>query len=232
MDIMKNYKLFVLGLPKTLRFNFHYFPFKTAIKLPVLLTHRVRLKKMKGKVIIDSQKINRGMILYGFAHVSINDINEYSLWNVEGMVVFKAMANFGAGTKIAVGQNATLTSGGNFYITARSEIACFNNITFGDNNLLSWDILVMDTDAHPIYNEKGIRINDDKPIKIGNHVWIGCRTTVLKGAKIGDGCVIGSGSLINKNFNNKNSILAGKPIKIIKENISWGNNIKLKIKEK
>jgi hypothetical protein len=46
---IKKASLFLLGLPKTLIFNFHYFPFKIAIRLPVLLTHKVRLKKIKGK---------------------------------------------------------------------------------------------------------------------------------------------------------------------------------------
>ncbi|MGK9369487.1 hypothetical protein ACSSWA_11355 [Melioribacter sp. Ez-97] len=82
------------------------------------------------------------MITIGYAHVSINDVNENSLWNVEGTVIFKGRAGFGAGTKIAVGEGAILTFGNNFLITARTEIACFKEITFGDYYLLSWDILV------------------------------------------------------------------------------------------
>lgn len=218
---MKRYKLFISGLPKTLLFNFHYFPIRNAIKLPVLLTHKVRLKKLKGRVILQAKEIRRGMISIGYSNVSINDVNEYSLWNVEGTVVFKGRAGFGAGTKIAVGKDATLTFGDNFLITARSEIACFKEITFGENDLLSWDILVMDTDAHPIYNEMGERINEDSNIIIGNHVWIGCRTTILKGTAINEDCIIGSNSLLNKKYPQKKSIIAGIPGQIIKENIDW-----------
>jgi hypothetical protein len=105
-------KLFLFGLPKTLMFNFHYFPLSAAIKLPVLLTHRVRIKKIKGKIILPKQ-IKRCMILLGFAHVSINDVNEYFLWNVEGTIVFKGKAEFGAGTKIDVEKDTTLTFGKN-----------------------------------------------------------------------------------------------------------------------
>jgi len=86
------------------------------------------------------------MISIGYAHVSINDVNEYSLWNAGGTVIFKGNAGFGAGAKIAVGPDATLTFGNNFLITAKSEIACFKEITFGNNCLLSRDIWVMDTD--------------------------------------------------------------------------------------
>ncbi len=219
---LKKYKLFLFGLPKTLRFNFYYFPLKTALKLPVWLSPKVRLKNLKGEIILDTESIRRGMISIGFAHVSINDVNEYSLWNVEGTVVFKGRAGFGAGSKIAVGKDATLTFGKNFLITARSEIACFREITFGNNCLLSWNILVMDTDAHPIYNDKGERINEDKPIRIGNHVWIGCRTLVLKGAEIGVGCIVAAQSVVTKKYTNKSCILAGNSAKIIKEAINWG----------
>ncbi|MGQ9644556.1 MAG: acyltransferase, partial [Ignavibacterium sp.] len=200
----RKYKLFSLGLPKTLLFNFHYFNFKTAIKLPVWMTHKVRLKSLKGEVILQTEKIRRGMITIGYQHVSINDINEYSLWNVEGKVVFKGRAGFGAGAKIAVGKVATLTFGDHFLMTARSEIACFKEIQFGDHCLLSWNILIMDTDAHPVYDEEANIINQDQPIIIGNKVWIGCRSTILKGTVVADGCIIGTGALLNKKFSNKN----------------------------
>jgi acetyltransferase-like isoleucine patch superfamily enzyme len=140
------------------------------------------------------------MITIGYQHVSINDINEYSLWNVEGTVIIKGKAGFGAGTKIAVGKGAKLTLGDNFLITARSEIACFKEITFGDNCLKSWNVLLIDADAHPIFDENENLINDQKHKKIGNKVWIGCRTLTLKGTEIPDNCIIGANSLVNRKF--------------------------------
>ena len=38
---------------KTIRFNLKYFPFKTAIKFPVMVSNNVFLHKMKGKVILN-----------------------------------------------------------------------------------------------------------------------------------------------------------------------------------
>lgn len=222
---INRYRLFLLGFPKSLRFNFRYFPFRVAIKLPVWLTHRVRLKSLKGNVSIESEEIRSGMISIGFGHVSISDVNEYSLWNVEGTVVFKGRAGFGAGTKIAVGKDAILTFGEGFLVTARSEFACFREITFGRENLVSWDVLVMDTDAHPIYDQQNRRMNKDRPIRIGDHVWIGCRSVILKGAEVANGCIVGAGSLVNGKFNRSSSVIAGNPARIVKENVSWqGSN--------
>ena len=57
--------LFSLSFIKTIYFNFHYLPFKQAIKLPIILRH-VRFKSLKGKVIIDSDHIYTNMIKFGF----------------------------------------------------------------------------------------------------------------------------------------------------------------------
>ena len=42
--------------------------------------------------------------------------------------------------------------GDNFCVTANSAIVCVSNINFGSNVLLSWDILILDTDFHKIYS--------------------------------------------------------------------------------
>jgi len=218
---IKKLKLFLLGLPKTFLFNFHYFDFKTAVKFPVWLTHKVRLKSLKGIVHLETSQIRRGMISIGFAHVSINDTNEYSLWNVEGTVIFNGRAQFGAGSKIAVGKKARLKIGDNFLITARTEIACFKEITFGKDCLLSWDILIMDTDAHPIFSDSGDRINHDQPIKIGSHSWIGCRSTILKGTILPNNTIVGAYTLISKKFVEENSVIVGNAATVVKRNVNF-----------
>jgi acetyltransferase-like isoleucine patch superfamily enzyme len=56
------------------------------------------------------------------------------------------------------------------------------------------------------------------PVKIGSHVWLPARNVVLPGVEIGDNCVIGLGSLINKNVPT-GCLAGGMPIKILKENV-------------
>ena len=59
------------------------------------------------------------------------------------------------------------------------------------------------------------------PIKIGNHVWICSKVDILKGAGCGDNCVIGYRSLLTKQFDQNNVLIAGHPAKVIKENVEW-----------
>lgn len=66
------------------------------------------------------------------------------------------------------------------------------------------------------------------PVKIGSHVWLPSRNVVLPGVTIGDNCVIGLGSLINKNIPN-GCLAGGIPVKILKEN---AYPIKLTLDEK
>jgi acetyltransferase-like isoleucine patch superfamily enzyme len=80
--------------------------------------------------------------------------------------------------------------------------------------------LITDTDFHAI-QQNGEQINPDQPIIFGDRVWIGMRSTILKGAKIANDIVIGANSLVAHNLNQTHSIYAGQPAKKIKDDISW-----------
>lgn len=55
-----------------------------------------------------------------------------------------------------------------------------------------------------------------KPVKIGNHVWIGAGVHINQGVTIGDNTIIGSGSVVTKDIPS-NVIAAGVPCKVIRE---------------
>ena len=87
---------------------------------------------------------------------------------------------------------------------------------------LSWDILIMDTDFHHIIDAQGRVVNNPKPIRIGDRVWIGCRNTILKGVSICNDVVIAAGSKIIKDVTTPYSISGGiDRQRIIKEGITW-----------
>jgi virginiamycin A acetyltransferase len=55
----------------------------------------------------------------------------------------------------------------------------------------------------------------EKKCAIGNDVWIGTNSTILRGTKIGDGAIVGANSLVNKDVP-PYAIVVGSPAKIIK----------------
>ena len=208
---------------KTIYFNFHYFPFKTAICMPFFIYWRAELYRMGGRIVIDAS-IKTGMVKFGPHGLGTQDLlYSRTMWEVSGTLVIKGKASIGRGSKISIGSGATLTLGDNFAITGNSEVICQKEIVFGHDCLLSWDILIMDTDFHNILNQKGEKINVPKPIMIGNHVWIGCRNTILKGVKIGDNNVVSANSTITKTVTEENCVIGGhgKSVEVLKREIGW-----------
>lgn len=84
--------------------------------------------------------------------------------------------------------------------------------------MISWDVIIMDSDLHAVDSKKIIH----KPIRIENNVWIGCRSIILKGITIGEGAIIGAGSIVSKDVPS-GAIVGGNPAQIL----SYRHNIKL-----
>lgn len=57
--------------------------------------------------------------------------------------------------------------------------------------------------------------SEEKPVIIGNDVWIGASTIILPGVKIGDHSIIGAGSIVTHDVP-RYAIVAGNPARIIK----------------
>jgi len=206
---------------RSLYFNLKYLPFKQAIHLPILISRKVYLRRMSGKIKLDCP-ISSGLVRLGFGDIGIfDDKVSRTIWDVSGTVVFKGRTEIGHGSKIAVGSNGVLILGENFSISAETSIVAYSRVQFGKDCLLSWDVLIMDTDLHSIRNDKGEVVNPTKPIIIGDNVWIGSRSMILKGVQIPNNCVIGANSMVNKTLDIGNGVYAGNPVKLIKENITW-----------
>lgn len=56
---------------------------------------------------------------------------------------------------------------------------------------------------------------EEKPVFIGNDVWLGDRVVILPGVKIGDGCIVGAGAVVTHDLP-EFSISAGNPARIIR----------------
>jgi acetyltransferase-like isoleucine patch superfamily enzyme len=218
MSRLKKLYLVARGLPKTLLFNFRYFPFRTAIRLPVLVSHRVWFMRLAGEVGIAD--LRTGAVRIGFGEIGIFDQHRSrTIWQVDGRVEFRGRADLGHGSKICV--TGTLIIGDGVSISAESAIVAARRICIGDKVVISWDVLIMDTDQHRLYDARGDEINAAKPVTIGNDVWIGCRSLVLKGVEIADGVVIAAASTLTRSVESPNVIAGGHPARVLRENISW-----------
>lgn len=94
----------------------------------------------------------------------------------------------------------------------------------GKDAMFSKDIYIATGDGHGIVDETENRMNVSRDIIIGNHVWIGFRCIINKGAIIPDHVVCGNGSVVGKSLNSemeKNCIIAGNPAIVVKKSCDW-----------
>lgn len=139
-----------------------------------------------------------------------------------GFLEFKGQAYLGEETRFLVGKGGRMIIGDNFSCTGYSDFDAIKSIEIGNSCTFSVNLQIMDTDHHKILDDKGVIINTPASISIGNNVWIGCTTTILKGTIIPDNVIIGANSLITKgNIVKSNYIYCGNPIKEVKPFKKW-----------
>lgn len=123
---------------------------------------------------------------------------------------------------------AKIIIGNNVFI-GRSIIFATTEIIIEDDVLISSDCLIQDSDNHNLsrkirkkdcadWKERGIQqweFVNCKPIKICAGSWIGAKSIILKGVTIGEGAIVGAGSVVTKDVA-PYTIVAGNPAKFIK----------------
>jgi acetyltransferase-like isoleucine patch superfamily enzyme len=207
--------------PKTIYFNFKYFPFRQAIRFPVLVAFRTYLFKTGGEIVLHAP-LHTGMIRIGFGEVGIFDNKRKRvIWEMQGKLHFYGSALIKFGSKISVGPDAELHLGDGFRLSPKSTVVCLKKISFGNNVRISWESFIIDGDFHKIKNLEGEVLNHPAEIRIGNNVWIGMKTTIMKGTEVGDNVIIGAGSFVNKKIDGSFQIIAGHPARVVKQNVTW-----------
>jgi len=162
-----------------------------------LVLTRVYLRKvnLKGKIILAKGRPavqNKGTIEIGNVVSIWSTINRTRLTTHRGGVLLIGDYNFINGA----------------IISATTKVTIGNNCKFGPFSM------IIDSDFHNVkdHNKEGER----GEIIIEDDVWIGAKSTILKGVTIGKGAVVAIGSVVTKDVP-PNAIVAGVPAKVIKE---------------
>jgi len=215
MKALQRLYFYLRAIPKTLLFNFYYLPLKQSLKLPIIVSHRVKIEKLSGNVILKG-KVRTGKIKIGFGKVQIADpAKSRALWALShnGTITLHPRVKLGTGTKLDIRGSLEIGEGSNF--TGETTIVCNHKISFGRSNLISWQTLFMDTDLHGIVDLNNDQTNPDQPIFIGDDVWICAKSTILKGVTINNNTVVSANSNVTKRFTDSDIIIGGNPAKVI-----------------
>lgn len=120
-----------------------------------------------------------------------------------------------------VDKGAKLIIGDNLGIS-QAALICHIGITIGNNVKIGGGACIYDTDFHSL--DSKLRANSDtdflnkvkSPVVIGDNVFIGTQSLILKGINIGENSIIGAGSVVTKDVP-ANEIWAGNPARFIRE---------------
>lgn len=118
-------------------------------------------------------------------------------------------------THFTAKENTTFRSGYVGLLENNSTISIGKECMFSDN------IDLRCTDGHSVLNMNGDLVNKGCFIDIGNHVWIAKNVFITKNTKIPSNSIVGACSVITKQFDEENIVIAGNPAKICKHKIDW-----------
>ncbi len=110
------------------------------------------------------------------------------------------------GTRLWAHKGGKLSIGNGTYLNRGAEIIAWDRVEIGRDCMIGWDVVIMDTDLHPV----GDRPMNNRPVLIGDHAWIGCRSIILKGVTIGEHAIVSAGSIVTKDVP-PYTIVAGHP---------------------
>lgn len=158
-----------------------------------------------------------GNFTVGDKDIPNNEKKSYLVMEKNSKIILNGDFKFFAGADILLKKDAVLTLGKG-WSNHNCNIRCANKITLGDNVMIGRNVKISDSDFHIIYDNKKNIINPSKPVNIGENVWLAEGCTILKGVTIGNNAVVAAGSVVTKDVP-PNTIVAGNPAKVIKENI-------------
>lgn len=221
----------LLSIPNTVKFNLMCFPIREAVRIPVIVSYAVKMSNLRRGVIKIEGEESPGMITIGVAE-GTNGIQEMKgrgyihFGNKEGRLVFKGKAQLAKGISLSV-DTGEIIFGNDFTCNKYCFIASSKRIIFGHDVMLGPYTTIRDMDGHDIYDSNGTDITSKSPINkaadiiIGNHVWTGANSSILKGSRIANGCIVAYGACVTKKFEERDSIIGGIPGRILKKNVEW-----------
>jgi acetyltransferase-like isoleucine patch superfamily enzyme len=124
----------------------------------------------------------------------------------------------GMGSKIVCGGH--LSIGPRVIVGSNTIIMCNTQMRIGARCTISWSCSIFDSIGHRMWLEGRDEAETEAPITIGDDVWIGPYSIVMKGVTIGNNCIIGAGSVVRRDVP-PNSLVYGNPARIAGKVDRW-----------
>ena len=125
-------------------------------------------------------------------------------------------------SKFLIYENSNIVIGEDSTANGLNGVTFNSDIFIGKDVMISHNVELQSDDQHIIIDLplKPNLIKQRNYINIGDHVWLGKRSMILKNVNIGKGSIVGAGSIVTKDVV-KYTAVAGNPAKKIKDHVSW-----------
>jgi acetyltransferase-like isoleucine patch superfamily enzyme len=182
------------------------------VDMPVLSEPKTALQKVLGRLKSGTPVMNyvRGLFLrHKFDRAGLLAVEKGSprpfVKNEGGELTAENILLY-PGTRLWAHKGGKLSIGNGTYLNRGAEVIAWERVEIGRDCMIGWDVVIMDTDLHPV----GYRPMNNKPVIIGDHAWIGCRSIILKGVTIGEHAIVSAGAIVTKDVP-PYTIVAGHP---------------------
>lgn len=213
---------------KTFRVNFALLPFQQAIKCPIVVTGKLIVGSLRGKVIFDCP-VKFGLVNMGKDLDNMPIASNPSRLLVDGVLVFKGNCIITQSSNLVVWSNGKMELGKYIVVCSGVVLKSEYHVIIGDFTRLTSGCFVMDTNVHAIKDiETGKIKKIFNPIEIGKCCWLAMYSSVMGGTKLPDYCITGRYTLLNKDYTkicDKGSMLVGSPAKVVKTGVQRLSNI-------
>jgi acetyltransferase-like isoleucine patch superfamily enzyme len=118
-------------------------------------------------------------------------------------------------TELVAGKGGSLEIGESVFINYGCSIAALKSIKIGAQSSIGPYCMIIDNNFHRLEPERRNELPESLPVVLEENVWLGARVVVLPGVTIGEGSVIGAGSVVTKDIPRR-VIAGGVPAKVIK----------------
>lgn len=148
--------------------------------------------------------------------------------------------NCAAGNRLTVGEHSIVLANirfedsagsiriGNRCFIGKSDLVCYRSIDIRDDVIMSWGVTITDHDSHSLdwqyrkddvlqwhTGRKDWKHVANAPVVVESKAWIGFNVSILKGVTIGEGAVVGAGSVVTRDVA-PFSVVAGNPARRIR----------------
>lgn len=122
---------------------------------------------------------------------------------------------------IEIGKECEIGNG-SLKITINGDYKNKHKLYIGDGVHIATDAIIRTSDGETLVDfETGLPISEPQDIFIDDDCWITSRCTILKGTYLPKGTIVGANSVVRNKFEKENTLIAGCPAILKKENVRW-----------